>query len=308
MAAFVLLFLFILGRLTPLFMHKQIEGRWNMTAKIAGFYNEPPHSIDVMILGSSHAYCSVDPARLEEETGLTSYVLATQLQPLWITYHYMVEVLKTQRPKLLAVEVYMSVAQEDDGDEASNHTAIDPLPFSRNKVDLIRAALPPGQRRYYLFPIMKYHDRWESLEVTDFERDYEGERDPDRGYVRLTETAEGLVFQDVSQVKEAAPGTEKSLIYLRKMVDLARQEDLNLVFFKSPANATPEEKVCYNSVAQLAAELGVPYLDYNDPALYEAVGLDVETDFYDVRHLNEEGMKKFVRHFSRWLMENLGGS
>ena len=59
---FILIFLLLLSEASSLLMHKQIEGRWNMTAKVAGFYNEEPNSFDVLFFGSSHMYCSVDPA------------------------------------------------------------------------------------------------------------------------------------------------------------------------------------------------------------------------------------------------------
>ena len=80
---FLMLFYAAFTGTSNLLMHKQVEGRWNMTAKVAGFYNEKPNSFDVMFFGSSHMYCSVDPAVIKEETGLSSYVFATQQQPLW---------------------------------------------------------------------------------------------------------------------------------------------------------------------------------------------------------------------------------
>ena len=172
---FILIFLLLLSEASSLLMHKQIEGRWNMTAKVAGFYNEEPNSFDVLFFGSSHMYCSVDPAIFYEESGLTSYVFATQQQPLWITCHYMVEALKFQHPQLMAVEINMAANFEapDYLDEGTNHSAIDPIPMSLNKLRMIYASVPKGERRYYIFNIMKYHDRWRELEKEDFVRSFE---------------------------------------------------------------------------------------------------------------------------------------
>ena len=220
---FVLIFLLILSGASDLLMHKQIEGRWNMTAKVVGFYNEEPDSFDVMFFGSSHMYCSVDPAVFYEETGLKSYVFATQRQPLWITYHYMIEALKTQRPELLVVETHMAVQEEDYMDEATNHTAIDPIPMSKNKLDMIFASVPKGERRFYIFNIMKYHGRWEYLEKEDFVRAYEKTTDPDKGYVRLSEVSDDVVWEDVSSVTESRVGTPKNIEYLHKIMDLAER-------------------------------------------------------------------------------------
>ena len=300
---FVLIFLLILSGASDLLMHKQIEGRWNMTAKVVGFYNEEPDSFDVMFFGSSHMYCSVDPAVFYEETGLKSYVFATQQQPLWITYHYMIEALKNQRPELLVVETHMAVQEEDYMDEATNHTAIDPIPMSKNKLDMIFASVPKGERRFYIFNIMKYHDRWEYLEKEDFVRAYEKTTDPDKGYVRLSEVSDDVVWEDVSSVTESRVGTPKNIEYLHKIIDLAEKENIRLVMFKSPSNATVEEKMFYNGVAEVAVQRGVEFIDFNTREHYEAMGLDIKEDFYDQRHLNDTGMKKFVPYFSKFLVE-----
>lgn len=300
---FVLIFLLILSGASDLLMHKQIEGRWNMTAKVVGFYNEEPDSFDVMFFGSSHMYCSVDPAVFYEETGLKSYVFATQRQPLWITYHYMIEALKTQRPELLVVETHMAVQEEDYMDEATNHTAIDPIPMSKNKLDMIFASVPKGERRFYIFNIMKYHGRWEYLEKEDFVRAYEKTTDPDKGYVRLSEVSDDVVWEDVSSVTESRVGTPKNIEYLHKIMDLAEKENIRLVLFKSPSNATVEEKMFCNGVAEAAAQRGVEFIDFNTREHYEAMGLDIQEDFYDQRHLNETGMKKYVPYFSKFLVE-----
>lgn len=300
--AFVLIFLLLLSEVSDLVMHKQIEGRWNMTAKVAGFYNEEPDSFDVLFFGSSHMYCSVDPTVFYEETGRNSYVFATQQQPLWITYHYMVEALKTQRPELLVIETHMVIQEEDYLDEGTNHSAIDPIPMSRNKLDMISASVPEGERRFYIFNIMKYHSRWEVLEKEDFVRTFEKTTDPDKGYVRLTDVSKEVVWEDVSSVTESRVGTQKNIDYLHKIIDLAERENIRLVLFKSPSNATVEEKMFYNGVAEVAAQRGVEFIDFNDREHYEGIGLDIREDFYDQRHLNEAGMRKFVPYFSRLLL------
>ncbi|GAB1477413.1 hypothetical protein MASR2M70_22530 [Bacillota bacterium] len=302
---FVLVFLLIFSEFSGVLMHKQIEGRWNMTAKVAGFYNEEPDSFDVLFFGSSHMYCSVDPEILKEETGLRAYVFATQLQPLWISYHYMIEALKTQKPKLLVLEVNMAAkyGQEEYLDEATNHAAIDPIPMSLNKMRMIFASAPHGQRRYYIFNIMKYHDRWESLEKPDYVRTYRIATDPEKGYVRLDKVEADVAWEDVSGITESLESSQKNIDYLNRIMDLARQNGIPLLLFKSPSNVTAEEKMYYNGVGELAAEKGVTYIDFNSSYHYHEMGINLEEDFYDQRHLNENGVKKFVPYFGGFLQD-----
>lgn len=300
---FILVFLLIFSEISAVLMHKQIEGRWNMTAKITGFYNEEPDSFDVLFFGSSHMYCSVDPAIFKEKTGLDSYVFATQLQPLWITYHYMIEALKIQNPRLMIVEVNMAgkYGQEEYLDEATNHTAIDPIPMSLNKMRMIFASAPYGQRRYYIFNIMKYHDRWEALEEVDYVRGYGSSTDPEKGYVRLNTIDEDIVWEDVEEITESAEISQKSIYYLNRIIDLSEETGIPLLLFKSPSNVTVQEKMYYNKVGELASERGVTYIDFNSSYHYNKIGLDLKEDFYDQMHLNENGVKKFVPYFASLL-------
>ena len=304
---FLFLFYTAFGGLSDLLMHKQVEGKWDMTAKVVGFFNEEPNSFDVMFFGSSHMYCSVDPVLVEEETGLSSYVFATQQQPLWITYHYMVEALKTQTPKVMFVEIHMASTPNLYMDEATNHTAIDPLPFSQNKVEMIRASAPADKQRYYLFDIMKYHERWKELEKLDYTRKYETKKDPFKGYVGLTEAGIWVYKPDISKVQGRARITEKNAFYMDKMMDLAEERGIRLVFLKTPSNATARQKICYNGAAAVAAARGVEFIDYNTPELYEKLDLQSKTDFYDIHHLNRAGMEKFLPDLcERYLkMENI---
>ena len=296
---FLLLFYAAFTGTSNLLMHKQVEGQWNMTAKVAGFYNEKPNSFDVMFFGSSHMYCSIDPAVIKEETGLSSYVFATQQQPLWITYHYIIEALKTQSPKIICVEVHMASISDLYMDDATNHSAIDPIPLSKNKIDMINAAAPKGKRRFYYFDIMAYHDRWKELEKLDYVRKYEKGTDPDKGYVRLTTAAINVERPDLSDARGRARISAKNREYVNKIIDLTKEKGIRLILVKAPSNATVRQEVCYNGVAAIAAERGVEYIDYNNYDLYRGLMLNRKTDFYDGYHLNESGMRKFDKEFCR---------
>ena len=68
------------------------------------FYEQDENSIDVLILGSSHAFENFNTGVLWEEQGIASYVLGGSWQPVWNTYYYLKEALKTQKPKLIILE------------------------------------------------------------------------------------------------------------------------------------------------------------------------------------------------------------
>lgn len=297
----MLCFALILAGLSGIFVRKSLAKPWNMSVKVNGFYNEEENSMDVMFFGSSHMYCTVDPVLLEEQSGLKSYILATQEQPVWVSYYYMKEALKTQSPKIMVFEVNMMVQEDEYGEESTIHSAIDPIKLSKNKVEMVYASVPPGQRRHYIFNIMKYHVRWEELEKEDFVQDYLDERDAYRGYVRLEQVTPIEERDDLRDVTEIGQPIEKAMVYLNKIIDLAEEEGFKLILIKSPSNATVEEKQIYNAAEELAIQRGVTYIDYN--MLYDELALDLETDFYDRRHLNDKGVAKFTPYFADFLMD-----
>lgn len=300
---FILCFVVLFSGVSNILERKSLEGAWNMTLKVGGFYNEPPDSLDVMFFGSSHMYCSIDPRMLEQQTGLKSYVFATQQQPLWISYHYLKEALKTQSPETVVLEVHMVVQEEDYAEEGTIHSAVNPIKLSRNKVEMVYAAVPHGERRNYILDIFKYHDRWEELTREDYTLEHFDALDPLRGFVQL-ETVTVIESRDeLESIVTASKPMDKSMEYLEKVVELSREEGFELILIKAPSNATIDEKKLYNAVEAFALDEGITFEDFN--MHFDQLGLDLTTDFYDRRHLNINGVAKFVPYFGAFLMEEV---
>ena len=134
-AALLLLFCLGLLLLSGILIRKDLDKPFDMTTKLAGFFNEPADEFDLLFFGTSHMYTSVAPPLLWEETGLKSYVLASQSQPIWATYYYIREALRSQTPKCVVLELHM-FCQQMYYDEGAVHSAIDHFPFGRNKIEM----------------------------------------------------------------------------------------------------------------------------------------------------------------------------
>jgi len=293
---FSLIFSFLFSCAQTLLSRKETEGWWNTTAKIEGFYNSPRNEYDVMFFGSSNAYCSFNPLVIWKKTGVKSYVFATQQQPVWATYHYMVDAFKTQSPELVVMDVLMLSHNEEYYDEGVNYTFCDSMPFSKNKLELVKVSAPEGERFGLLCNFVKYHSRWNDLKKQDFVYTKAEMKDYSKGFCVLTGVYEGeIVREDVSAVEEFAELLPKNTVYLQKIIDLCKEKDVELILVKTPSNATAIEKTYYNSVEKLAIENGVIFIDYNLD--YEEIGFDLKTDFFDKTHLNTWGAEKFTEYF-----------
>ncbi|MDE6055482.1 MAG: hypothetical protein K2G55_17395, partial [Lachnospiraceae bacterium] len=77
------------------------------TTIVNGFYAEKKNDIDMIVIGSSNSFCTVDPVTLYEEYGIAAYDFGSSSQPMNISVLYIKEALKTQKPKVVALEVNM---------------------------------------------------------------------------------------------------------------------------------------------------------------------------------------------------------
>lgn len=292
---FLSLFLMLFSFCDRILCRKETEGWWNVTAKIDGFYNSPKNEYDVIFFGSSNAYCSFNPLVIWKETGIKSYVFATQQQPLWATYYYMKDAFKRQSPDLAVLDVLMASKNDEYYDDGVNYTFCDNMPFSTDKIRLAYASAPKGRRLGLVMRFLKYHSRWNELKREDFEYRKGDMSDYSKGFYVLTSKCNNAKHTDFKAVKDSLPLSEKNKEYLEKIIALCKENDVELMLVKTPSNSTEEETRYYNAVSELAAANGLDFTDYN--MYYDEIGLDLSTDFFDERHLNIYGAEKFTKYF-----------
>ncbi|MDO4617933.1 MAG: hypothetical protein Q4B31_00250 [Clostridia bacterium] len=293
---FILIASTIFLSLNNLLTRKTLYGWWNMTTKTNGFFNSERDTYDVIFTGSSHAYCSFNPLVIGEETGLSSYTLATQKQPLWATYYYIKEAVERQKPKLIVLDVFAFSLLDEYQDDGTNYTFTDDFPFGENKLKMVAESAPPEKRFDLLVKFTKYHSRWKELESQDFGFNRKELFDSLYGYCMLTTAAEGLTRTDTSSAT-AMKSSDKNEKWLREIIKYLQDLDIPLIIVKTPLMDTPEERGYFLRAEEIAKEYNVPFYYMNDQ--FDEIGLDIETDFYDRAHLNHKGADKFSRYFAK---------
>lgn len=295
--AFCVIFCLLFCAVNELMIRKNTAGAWNMTHKIGGFYNEPKGEFDVLFFGASNAYCSFVPTVLWEETGVYSYVFATQRQPIWATYTYIKEALAYQSPRLIVVDILTVCFPEEMFDEGVKHAAVDDIRPGQNKLEMSLALSEGKEALQLMLPFIKYHVRWKELGKADFTFRRNELRDPLKGYVYLDHVYDASRTSQ-SHISEKSEIGEKNALYLQKIIDLCKQKNIELMLVKTPNNETAEQRKYFNTVADMAAQAQVPFVNFNDH--FETIGLDTKTDFYDATHLNYKGAEKFSKYFAAY--------
>lgn len=304
-ASFILLVVLCFSVLTPIFQKKSIQGAWNYTTKVNAFKNLEKDSLDVIVFGSSHAYCSFVPS-VFSNYGISSYVLATQQQSAAMSYYYMEEALKTQSPSVIVYETYMISDKAYVPEDSVIYDAADQLPFSLTKLRLIHTSVNGkkiGERLPFYLTLLKFHNRYSTLTDDDFYYDPDSAADEYRGYVCL-EDSKPVKPEMLTDANATGEICDADAEYLDKMIKLCEENGIKLVLAYSPYSVPQEKIASLNAVAKYAEENNIPF--YNGHELYESFDLDFNNDFYDSNHLNFSGASKFSDKFCEYLRSLCG--
>jgi len=300
--AFIAIFLMIVSCLTVLVIQKP-------TTDNTGFYEQEKNSIDVLYIGSSHTYCSISPLDLYEEYGYTGFIRATSCQRAWESYALLEDSLKYQTPKVVVYEV-MAAYHEKPQLEAFAREIYDTMRPGKAKYDGLMAEFAEGDadKLSFLFPMFRYHERWKELAKNDFT--YLGETDhlPNKGYALVLESIPVQADYDWNRYQIDAEAKEVPALseeYIRKMKALCDEKGIEFVMLKAPTGYVPYWDVSMSKgISNLAAELNVPFIDYNMGE--DAILIDWNNETCDEgNHLNYYGAMKVTEKYGKWLKENI---
>ncbi|MEG1720253.1 MAG: hypothetical protein RR281_00960 [Pseudoflavonifractor sp.] len=278
--------------------HRDYGSTWG------AYLAEPKDSMDLLYLGSSCAYCDVNPALVYAASGLTGYVMAGSEQTLAITYHYLKEALKTQSPKAVLLEGTALFFRPYE-----NYTQINIgyMPPSMNKLDAILNTAEPDKRAGLLFDLSLYHSRWKELRPSDLKRALTPiPADPLKGHTAVDTIQEGAgVAPNVADRAISPEVYAANLGHLADILALCRAHDILPIITFNPAysRCTP---AAYEKAAADIAALDPGALVYNWTDAFGEIGLTPGLHLYDDMHLNQDGAAIFSRWLGDFLHRELG--
>ena len=267
------------------------------------FQKVEPDTIDVAIIGSSHAGMNIDNYQIWKETGIASFCLWGGMQPTWNSYHYLKECLKTQHPQVVMVDVFMCGDSSDYStkDVALKHVSV--MPWGLNKIKMAFASFEKWQDAVEaLWGMPYYHSRYDELTENDLHGRYGWDDEIIPSVRPMTYNIYPFELLDGNSIQGSVPLTEKHEKYLRKIIELCKSEDIELVLMCAPYIATEDNYRKILRVEEIAQEEGVPFLNFFKT--WKENGIDSLTDYSDGAHFNNVGIEKYTRVISDYLQAN----
>lgn len=299
-AVFLVMAVMALGITQKILQAKFIQ---DSTSIVDGFYAEKRNDIDVLFLGSSNCFCTIDPLVLYEEQGIASYNFASSSQSMDISLLYLKEALKRQKPKVVALEVnYLPGENTFHLGEDSMLWGLTDMPLTVDKLECIYRLLGKVDEEYmsYVFPLLRYHERWKEISKQDYTYPLQDKTNWSKGYLRTEEISDSPV--DLSEYTQEGTSwlDERAVECLREMSEICKREGIELFLFKSPRAGWYQ--YFSKEIEALAREYGLTFLDYN--TCVQETGIDTAIDFRDISHLNNQGAAKVSSHMGAYLKEN----
>lgn len=243
-------------------------------------------NVDVLFLGSSHTYRSFDP-RIFAEHGLRAFNLGSTSQSPINTYYLLKKYYPELNPKIIIMELYWEVMENDDGLESFYDIAVN-APISLPITEMAIAAKNPVAINFLVATVIQRLTH--PLDRIQ-QKEYRGETYIPGGYV---ESSKYLDYNKTQFGKKRVIKISGIQIdYLKHIIEYAVKNGAKVMLVTQPVPRElletvenyPEVLAEYNKVASL---YGVKYYDYN-----LILELDTRKHYRDKDHLNWQGVRVF---------------
>lgn len=282
------------------------------------FYAEEKDTIDVAYLGTSASNrYFINPKAFHDE-GISSFTLATMGMPLFFIPNLIDEIEKTQDPDLYIIELRWVEKEREQVSDAHIRRVTDNMKLSENRLDAINKAFTfmdgskglLGDITYekieYLLPIIKYHARLASENMTPGDFTTSSTKNETKGYVISPSTTK-QVNQFVSRLSdEEKPLSAEAEQALNEVLDYCDNmpNDKEVLFVLSPYSVKTAQMPKFNTAISMVEERGYDVLNFNTPEMYEELDIDWDHDFYNSKHVNYVGAQKYTEWLTNYLKAN----
>lgn len=220
---------------------------------------DDPGQYDIWFMGSSHMYYSVQPMKLWEDHGYTSYDIATPSATIPTTYWVLMNALERGTPKLVVVDLYhIDMDRKVVTMQDKWHCAFDAMPASATKEQAIDDLFDAAQKKDLMDPL--YIDPGIYARAKKAKEKYHFPLS--KGSV-MEEKVVDISGDQIVPKEDLLDGETLGMVYMRKIIDECNKRDIDLLITALPYSGYPVKQKGLHSGIKLADEEGIPALDYS---------------------------------------------
>ncbi len=268
--------------------------------RFSDFYALKNKKIDVLFLGSSHTYHSINPLVLWKDFGITAYNMATTVGRVPAGYWILKNALRYTQPDAVVLEVAYLDENKISGD--FSHDVFDSIPLSRFKYEAAIDVFDNDSKAVLeaMVPFSRFHNRWKELKNEDF----------------TTKTTHLMGFYPSYKVKVSklpAQLSEKpkaidtvGVEYVYKIIQLCKEMGIKLIFYSYPFLVNEASQNDLAIAAQIAEENEIEFITPDDVLNTINLYSDFNDHAPNTSHANFSGALKTTRMFGSVLQTQYG--
>ncbi len=293
-ALIILVSLFMLQRLfMPKYVTDVVEGRL-----IEEYYKDEPEH-DVVFIGDCEVYENFSPVVLWQEYGINSFIRGSAQQLIWQSYYLLEDTLRYEKPEVVIFNV-LSMQYNEPQKEAYNRMSIEGMDWSMAKVRNIEASMTSKEQFMdYVFPILRYHARWNDLKAEDLTYLFRDKTVSHNGYYMRVDVKPAENVPEGKLLADYRFG-DTAYAYLDKITALCKENGIHLIFVKAPSLYPYWYPEWEEQIEEYASVHDIDYINFLE--LTEQTQLDYSKDTYDGGlHLNLSGAEKITKYLGEYL-------
>lgn len=281
---------------------------------IKGFYAQEEDTVDVVYIGTSATHRYYIPPLAYKNSGITAYNISVSGLPLFDAPYLIDEAEKTQDPDLYIIELRWLRKEFGQVPPDYVRNISDNLKYSETKLEVARESVDFLNKYWdqvfeyniidYVFPITKYHWKFVEGDLDKADLLPYNYTNKTKGFSTTSAT---LAKTAVSAPEYSSEKTEMSDFAedaLYDTLDRCDALDREVLFVLSPYAIKAEEYETFNTAAEIVEERGYTLINFNDPDIFYDIGIDLETDFYNSRHVNYLGAEKYTAYLTNYISDN----
>lgn len=269
-------------------------------------------NIDVLFLGSSHMYRSLDPQKTSSIIGENAFNAGSSVQGMNTSYYLLQEVLKYHKVNTVVLDTNIAVSNVKET-ESSVFYISDYMKNSKTKFELIKS----GGSLNIINGYVSFRRNFTNLNIiSNIKSRFDGASDYSsvtkkeeayigngfvRGYNAYKLAQADIEYASAIKVSSEKPVCKAYDKYLKLIIDLCADNNIDLILVDHPTlkeyyEAMDSYQNYIDYFVSLSKENNIQYWNYN---VYYKDTCFTENDFSDVTHLNCNGAEKYTDLFCK---------